>query len=311
MVSTAMKKKKSGNRLRYFMNHYQLYLLLAFVMLYFLLFAYMPMYGLRMAFMDFNPVLGFERSPWVGLKNFRKLINGPYFVPVLVNTMRISVYSILASWPFPIAFALMVNVITNEKVKKSIQTVAYAPHFISTVVVVGMLKLFLSPTSGIVNVLLSALGHERVNFFAEPRLFSSIYVWSGIWQNTGWNAVIYIAALAGVDPQLHEAATIDGATRLQRIFHVDIPGILPTMMILTIMSFANLLGVGFEKIYLMQNDLNLSASEVIATYSYKLGLEQMQFSFSAAVSMFNSVITFLMLMAMNALSKKLTSISLW
>lgn len=295
----------------YLLNHYQLYLLLAFVMLYFLLFAYVPMYGLRMAFMDFNPVLGFERSPWVGLKNFEKLLNGPYFIPIIKNTVCISVYSIVAGWPFPILFALMVNVLFHEKVKKGIQTVAYAPHFISTVVIVGMLKLFLSPTSGAVNALLAALGHERINFFAESKMFSSIYVWSGVWQHTGWNAVIYIAALAGVDPQLHEAATIDGASRLQRIVHIDIPGILPTVMILSIMSFANLLGVGFEKIYLMQNDLNISASEVIATYSYKLGLEQMQFSFSAAVSMFNSVITFVMLMAMNALAKKLTSISLW
>jgi len=304
-------KTHMHKRWRYFANNYQLYILLALVMTYFILFAYMPMFGLRMAFMDFNVVLGFERSKWVGLKHFDKLINGPYFMTILKNTVSISVYSILASWPFPIAFALAVNVLTNNRVKRSVQTIAYAPHFISTVVIVGMLKLFLSPSSGVVNAVIAALGGERINFFAEAEMFSSIYVWSGIWQNTGWNAVIYIAALSGIDPQLHEAATIDGASRLKRVWHIDLPGILPTMVILTIMSFANVMGVGFEKAYLMQNNLNVSASEVISTYSYKVGLEQMQFSFSTAVSMFNSVVTFSMLMLMNFLSKRITSISLW
>lgn len=304
-------KTHMHKRWRYFANNYQLYILLALVMTYFILFAYMPMFGLRMAFMDFNVVLGFERSKWVGLKHFDKLINGPYFMTILKNTVSISVYSILASWPFPIAFALAVNVLTNNRVKRSVQTIAYAPHFISTVVIVGMLKLFLSPSSGVVNAAIAALGGERINFFAEAEMFSSIYVWSGIWQNTGWNAVIYIAALSGIDPQLHEAATIDGASRLKRVWHIDLPGILPTMVILTIMSFANVMGVGFEKAYLMQNNLNVSSSEVISTYSYKVGLEQMQFSFSTAVSMFNSVVTFSMLMLMNFLSKRITSISLW
>jgi len=304
-------KTRMMRRWRYFANHYQLYILLALVMTYFVLFAYMPMYGLRMAFMDFNPVLGFERSKWAGLKHFEKLVNGPYFLPILKNTVGISVYSILASWPFPIAFALAVNILTSTRIKRTVQTIAYAPHFISMVVIVGMLKLFLSPSTGVVNALIAALGGQRINFFAEAEMFSSIYVWSGIWQNTGWNAVIYIAALSGIDPQLHEAATIDGASRWKRVWHIDLPGILPTMVILTIMSFANVMGVGFEKAYLMQNDLNISASEVISTYSYKVGLEQMQFSFSAAVSMFNSVITFSMLMLMNFLSKRITSISLW
>ncbi len=306
LFKTLLKK-----RWRYFVNNYQLYVLLALIMAYFILFAYMPMYGLRMAFMDFNPVLGFDRSKWVGFKHFEKLLNGPYFLQILKNTVSISVYSILAGWPFPIAFALAVNVLTNRRVKRSVQTIAYAPHFISMVVIVGMLKLFLSPSTGVVNALISVLGGKRIHFFAEAKMFSSIYVWSGIWQNTGWNAVIYIAALAGVDPQLHEAATIDGASRWQRVWHIDLPGILPTLVILTIMSFANVMGVGFEKAYLMQNNLNISASEVISTYSYKVGLEQMQFSFSAAVSMFNSVITFSMLMLMNFFSRCVTSISLW
>lgn len=305
------RRKKLAHAAHYFVNNWQLYLLMLLIMTYFILFKYVPMYGLRMAFMDFNPVLGFGKSRFVGLKYFEKLISGPYFGTIVKNTVTISVYSIIAGWPFPILFALMVNLLPGEKTRRAVQTIAYAPHFISMVVIVGMLKLFLSPSSGVVNAVITALGGEPINFFAKPRMFPSLYVWSGIWQNTGWNAVIYIAALAGIDPKLHEAATIDGASRFQRILHIDLPGILPTVVILTIMSFANIMSVGFEKIYLMQNDLNLSASEVISTYSYKVGLEQMQYSFSAAVSMFNSVITFAMLMLMNALSKRLTSISLW
>jgi len=309
-------KTHMHKRWRYFANNYQLYILLALVMTYFILFAYMPMFGLRMAFMDFNVVLGFERSKWVGLKHFDKLINGPYFMTILKNTVSISVYSILASWPFPIAFALAVNVLTNNRVKRSVQTIAYAPHFISTVVIVGMLKLFLSPSSGVVNAVIAALGGERINFFAEAEMFSSIYVWSGIWQNTGWNAVIYIAALSGIDPQLHEAATIDGASRLKRVWHIDLPGILPTMVILTIMSFANVMGVGFEKAYLMQNNLNLAHSELISTYVYKVGLSgtgtgKTDFSYSTAIGLFNSLVNLVLIVITNTISRRVSETSLW
>ncbi len=300
--------KKQG---RYIGRNYQLYILLTLIMAYYFIFAYLPIFGLRMAFMDFNPVSGFAGSKWVGFENFQRLFQGAYFWPVLRNTIFISLYGLLAGFPFPIVFALAVNLLQRERVKKVVQTVAFAPHFISTVVIVGMLKLFLSPSTGIVNLMLEVLGAERINFMGQANLFPSVYVWSGIWQNTGWNAVIYIAALSGIDPQLHEAATIDGASRLKRIWHIDLPGIMPTIIILTIMSCANLLGIGFEKIYLMQNDLNLSTSEVISTYSYKIAFDQADYSYSAAVSMFNSVVTFTLLVIVNAISKKISDTSLW
>ena len=295
----------------YMSANWQLYLLLAFVMTYYVVFCYLPMYGLRMAFMDYNPILGFERSKYVGFKQFERLFTGPYFWPVLRNTLLLSLLGLTLGMPFPIIFALLLNTLGNEKAKKSIQTITYAPHFISTVVVVGMLKLFLSPTVGIVNHLISALGGSPVNFLTEPSMFRWVYVLSDIWQNTGWNAVIYIAALAGIDPALHEAATVDGASRLRRIWHIDLPGILPTIIILLIMSAGSIINVGFEKVNLMQNDLNASTSEVISTYAYKVGLQKAEYSYASAVDFFNSVVTLVLLVIVNFISRRVTETSLW
>jgi putative aldouronate transport system permease protein len=201
--------------------------------------------------------------------------------------------------------------VLQPRFKKFVQTVAYAPNFISTVVIVGMLKIFMSPSTGFINKMIEALGGKAVNFFGSSAIFPHLYVWSGVWQSMGWGAVIYFAALAGISPELHEAAIVDGASRLRRIWHIDLPGIIPTAVILLIMSMAGIVNVGFEKVFLMQTPLNIQTSEVISTYSYKVGIEQIQYSYSAAVGMFNSVVTFVLLVIINRLAKKLTDISLW
>jgi putative aldouronate transport system permease protein len=297
--------------LQYLARNYQLYILMALVMAYFVIFKYLPMYGLQMAFQDFNPIRGFRGSKWVGFAQFEKLFSGFYFFDALKNTIVLSVYSLIAGFPFPIIFALLLNAVNQRHFKKFVQTIAYAPNFISTVVIVGMLKIFMSPSTGFVNKMIEALGGTAVNFFASSAIFPHLYVWSGIWQSMGWGAVIYFAALAGVSPELHEAAIVDGASRLRRIWHIDLPSIIPTAVILLIMSMAGVVNVGFEKVWLMQTPLNIATSEVLSTYSYKVGIEQIQYSYSAAVGMFNSVVTFVLLVIINRISNKLTDISLW
>ena len=290
---------------------YQLYLLLIPVVAYYVIFHYLPMYGVRIAFMEYDIIKGFDKSPWVGFKQFHKLFTSPYFLVALKNTLIISLYSLAAGTPLPVLFALLLNSIRDGLLKKTVQTVSYAPHFISTVVIVGMIKLFLSPTSGIVNALVKLFGTEPVHFMAKPGLFPHIYVWSGIWQNLGWNAILYIAALGAVDPELHEAAQLDGASRLQRMFHADLPCILPTIMIVLIMSMGQVLNVGFEKVFLMQNDLNITMSETIQTYTYKQGMQQAKYSYSTATGVFNSAVNIVLLVLVNGISRRLTETSLW
>jgi putative aldouronate transport system permease protein len=297
--------------LQYLVRNYQLYILMVLVMAYFVIFKYLPMYGLQMAFQDFNPIKGFRGSKWVGFDQFIKMFKGFYFMDSLRNTLVLSFYSLVAGFPFPIVFALFLNAVLHQRFKKIVQTIAYAPNFISTVVIVGMLKVFMSPSSGFINRILESLGGTAINFFASPQIFPHLYVWSGVWQSTGWGAVIYFAALAGVSPELHEAAIVDGASRLRRIWHIDLPSIIPTAVILLIMSIAGVVNVGFEKVFLMQTPLNIATSEVISTYSYKVGIEQVQYSYSAAVGMFNSIVTFVLLMIVNKISAKVTDISLW
>ena len=297
--------------IKYVATNYQLYILMAWVMAWHIIFRYFPIYGLQMAFMEYNPIKGFSGSPWVGLDQFVKLFKGLFFIPALRNTVVLSFYSLIVGFPFPIILALSLNTLKDSFFKKSVQTVSYAPHFISTVVIVGMLKLFLSPSTGFINHLIEFLGGTRTNFFGDTSWFSHLYVWSGVWQSTGWSAVIYFAALAGINPELHEAATVDGASRVRRIWHIDLPGILPTTIILLIMSSANIVNVGFEKAFLMQTPLNLSTSEIISTYAYKVGMLQSLYSFSAAVGFFNSFVTFVLLMIINAISRRLSETSLW
>lgn len=309
MQRQVLKYKK--NLTRNISEHYEIYLLLIPIILYYVLFCYLPMGGLKMAFQDYLPVLSLDGSPWVGLEHFEKFLTGEYFASTLMNTLSISVYSMAVGTPLPIIFALLINTLTNEKAKKTIQTITYAPHFISTVVIVGMLKVFLSPSSGMINALIEFLGGERINFFANSQYFSHLYVWSGIWQQLGWNSVIYVSALAGVDPELHEAAMCDGASRLRRIWHVDLPGIKPTIVILLIMNCRGLIDVGFEKVFLMQTPTNMITSETISTYAYKLGMEQAQYSYSTAVNLLNSIVSLVLLIIVNGICKKLTEESLW
>lgn len=290
-------------------RNWVLYLFLLPTLIYLLIFHYWPMYGVQIAFRNFKPTKGIWGSQWVGMKNFDKFFHSYMFNDLLTNTIVLSVYQIVASFAFPIILALLLNYCVSNKLRKVTQMVTYAPHFISTVVLVGMLNVFLSE-SGIINQLLSMLGLRSVPFLSDAGMFRHIYVWSHIWQRTGYNSVIYIAALAGVSPELHEAAIVDGANKLQRILHIDLPAILPTAIILLIMSTGNMLSLGFEKVYLMQNDLNLGVSEIISTYVYKIGLLNAQYSYSTAIGLFNNVINLVILLTVNKVADKVSGTSL-
>ena len=303
-VRTPWKKK-----LNKVTRNWVLYLFLLPTLIYLLIFNYWPMYGVQIAFRNFKPTKGIWGSPWVGMKNFDKFFQSYMFKDLLTNTIVLSVYQIVASFAFPILLALLLNYCVSNKLRKVTQMVTYAPHFISTVVLVGMLNVFLSE-SGIINHLLNLLGLRSVPFLSDAGMFRHIYVWSHIWQRTGYNSVIYIAALAGVNPELHEAAIVDGANKLQRILHIDLPAIMPTAIILLIMSTGNMLSLGFEKVYLMQNDLNLGVSEIISTYVYKIGLLNAQYSYSTAIGLFNNVINLIVLLTVNKIADKVSGTSL-
>lgn len=286
-------------------THYPLYLMVVPALLYYGLFVYKPMYGILIAFKKFRMKAGIMGSPWVGFDNFTRLFSSYWFPIILKNTLTLSLVTLLVGFPLPIILSLMVNEVENVKYKKLFQTVSYAPHFISTVVMCGMVLLFLAPSSGVLGKLLP------INALATPSAFKWIYVLSDVWQNVGWNTVIYFAALSSVDKQLLEAAEIDGANRLQRVIHINFPVLVPTIMVLLVLQCGSLLSVGYEKIYLLQNDMNLTASEVISTYVYKLGLEQNDFSFSTAAGLFNSVVNCVILLLANFASKRVTGAGLW
>lgn len=303
-----MKKKKELVKI---LNNWQLYVMILPALLYLILCVYKPMYGIQIAFRDFNFKDGITGSEWVGFEQFERLFNSYWFPIILKNTLVISFLSVFVNFPFPIIFALMANELRNEKAKRILQTVSYAPHFISTVVICGMLLLFTSPSSGILNHFIKALGGEAIPFMQNPALFKWVYVLSGAWQGTGWSAIIYFSALAGVDQSLLEAAEIDGAGRLQRIWYINIPVLIPTISIQLVLAFGRVMSLGYEKVLLLQNSMNLMGSEVISTYVYKVGLEQFSYSFSTAVGMFNSLCNCILLLTANTITKKLTSHGLW
>ena len=304
--------KKRNKTLILMKRNWILYLFLVPAVVYIAIFMYAPMYGLVIAFKDFSASKGIMGSPWVGTKWFSTFFNAPRFWQILKNTLALSVYSLVVGFPLPVILALIINGIGNTRAKKFTQTVTYMPYFISTVVLVGMMSVLFSPRSGIVNTLLSYLGGSGDTFFmGESKFFRHMYVWSGVWQSTGWNSIIYIAALTGVSQELHEAAKIDGANKLQRILNVDLPAIMPTMVILLIMNCGSILSVGYEKVYLLQNDLNTPVSEVISTYIYKMGLQQQRFSYSTAIGLFNNVINFIILITVNKVSKKISAMGLF
>ncbi|MDF2714594.1 MAG: sugar transporter permease [Paenibacillus sp.] len=278
---------------------------------YFIVFHYIPMYGVQIAFRDYTPSLGIWNSPWVGLEHMQRFFDSYYFWTLIKNTLGISLYELAVGFPIPIVLALALNELRNGTFKKWVQTVTYAPHFISVVVMSGMIIAFASPGTGLINFAIKALGGEPIQFLSEPGWFKSVFVLSGVWQSMGWGTIIYLAALAGVDPQQHEAAMIDGATRLQRVWHINLPSIVPTMVILLILNVGSFMSVGFEKVFLLQNPLNLESSDVISTYVYRSGLVQGQFSFAAAIGLFNAVINFILLLTVNRIARRLNETSLW
>lgn len=276
-----------------------------------IVFSYIPMSGVLIAFKEFSARKGIWGSPWVGLKYFDQFFSTPIFGTILKNTVLLSLYSLVAGFPFPIILALAFNELRHARLKKTMQTITYAPFFISTVVMVGIILQLLSIRYGAANILIKALGGTPIDFIGQGSLFRTIYVWSGVWQGAGYGSVLYIAALAGVDPTYYEAAIIDGASRFQKVRHIDIPSILPTIMITLILSTGGILSVGFEKVYLLQNPLNYNYSEIISTYVYKVGIQQAQFSLSTAVGVFNSVINFIILFIVNYIAGKLNETSLF
>lgn len=310
-VELTDKQKKRRANWKLMKQNYQLYIFLLPAIVFIVLFMYTPLYGLQIAFKNYRPGEGIWGSAWVGLKWFQQFFSTPRCWEIIRNTLTISLYSLVAGFPFPIILAIILNYVKNLKFKKFAQTVTYMPYFISTVVLVAMMSLFFSPSSGFVNTIIVACGGEPIYFMGISSLFPHMYVWSGIWQSMGYSSIIYIAALSGVSPELHESAVIDGANILQRIWHIDIPTILPTMIILLIMSLGNVMNVGYEKVYLMQNDLIADVSEIISTYVYKIGLVNNQFSFSTAIGLMNNLINFTILVAANKVSNKIFGSGLW
>ena len=287
-----------------------LYLLMLPSVIIFLLFTYYPMYGVIIAFKNFTPADGIFGSEWVGLQNFIQYFNSYQFGLTIRNTIVISLYTILVTFPLPIALALMCNQIRAKKFKKFFQVSTYLPHFISTVVMCGMLILFLSPSTGIISKLVGLFGFQLPNLMGSAAAFPHIYVWSEAWQHVGWDSILYIATLSPVDPSLYEAATMDGAGKWKKMLHVDVPALMPTVTIMLILRMGSVMSVGFEKVYLLQNTLNSSTSEIISTYVYKMGLISNQYSLSSAIGLFNNVINLALLLLVNAISKKISDTSL-
>ncbi|MFF4623607.1 ABC transporter permease [Nonomuraea jabiensis] len=296
---------------RSFRRYWQLYLLILVPLAYFVIFKYVPMTNAVIAFKDYSVVDGIWGSEWVGLKHFSAFFSNPVFWNLVRNTFLLSVYFLLAGFPIPIILALALNEVRLRFFKRTVQLVTYAPYFISTVVVVSMVILLLAPRIGLMDKAFGLFGVSAPDLLGDADYFRHIYVWSDIWQTAGYSAVIYMAALAGIDPSLYEAARVDGATRLRKIMHVDIPGIMPTAIIILILGVGNVMAVGFEKAFLLQNPLNLGTSEIIATYVYKVGLLNADFSQATAVGLFNSVINLVLLLGVNFLAKRVTGSGLW
>ncbi len=281
-------------------------------LIYYIIFRYVPMYGVVIAFKDFNARLGILGSPWIGFEQFIRFFTHPYFFRLVRNTFLLSFYSLLLGFPAPIILALMLNELRNQTYKRFVQTVSYLPHFISIVAIVGILTLLLSPTNGFVNVVLTKVfGMEPIYFMAEPGWFRPLFVGSGIWQNIGWGAILYLAALSQVDVQLYDAAIVDGTSRMQKIWHISLPSIMPTIAILLILRIGSLFYVGFEKVILMYNPVTYSTADVIGSYVYRRGLQYAEFSYGAAVGLFNSVINVILLITANWISRRVTEQSLW
>lgn len=305
-----LRKKKRHAMWLSVKRNWQIYIFLLPMFIYFFIFHYIPMYGVQIAFKEFYASRGITGSPWVWFEHFERFFNSYYFWRLLKNTIILNAYQLLL-FPLPILFALSLNELRNGKFKRWSQTLTYAPHFISVVVIVGMLFAFLDPNTGIVNHALKALGQKPIQFMQSPDWFRHIYVWSGQWQSLGWSTIIYLAALAGINPELHEAAEVDGATRLQRIFRINVPGILPTIVVLFILNMGMFMQIGFEKVLLMQNNLNSETSDIIQTFVYETGILEGQYSFAAAIGLFESAINVVLLITVNQIARRVGDNSLW
>lgn len=294
-------------------RNWGLYLLLLPALVLLILFAYKPMYGVVIAFKNYKNSLGILGSPWADplFKNFQRFFNSYQCETTIRNTLRLSLYSLAVGFPIPIILALMINQITAMRFRRTFQTILYLPHFISTVVMVGLLLIWLSPSSGLVGAFYRLLGKDAPNVMTSASGFPSIYVWSDVWQHSGWDSIVFLAALSSIDPTLYEAATVDGATRWQKMRYIDLPLLMATACIMLILRAGNLMNVGFEKVFLMQNDLNMSTSEIIATYVYKMGLRNSQYAVSTAVNLFNNLVNFVLLLLVNCVTRKLGETSLF
>lgn len=299
-------KESLGKQMK---KHWEFYLLLLPGIIITIIYKYIPIYGVQIAFRDYNAVDGFFGSAWVGLKWFERFFNNYNSIRMIKNTVLLSLYSILWTFPIPIILALLINQVKLRKFQRVAQTVLYAPHFISVMILCGMLKIFLSPYGGLISIIMQKFGAEQVNLIDSASAFRTIYIASSIWQDAGWGTIIYIATLSSVDASLHEAAKVDGANALQRIIHIDVPELIPVIVIQLIMSFGNLMNVGFEKAYLLQTNLNKETSEIIATYVYEQGMLKAMYSFSTAVSLFNTVVNIALLVLVNKICNKLSDVS--
>jgi len=314
LKGASLLKPGLGYRLKrqlFLKKEWQLWLLVLPVIIYFFIFHYIPMYGLQIAFKNYSISKGMFESPWVGFSHFSKFMNSPIFGKVMWNTIALSLVNILGGFPIPIIFALLLNHLRLNGLRRLSQTVTFAPHFISLVVMVGMLFLFLSPSSGAVNAIIKKGGGEPIFFLGDPDWFRPLFVLSWIWQHSGYEAIIYFAALSAVDLSLYEAATIDGATKFQKIIKIDIPAILPTLVTMLLLKVGRMLNVDFQKALLMQTALNQDTSEIIGTYVYKTGLINAQFSYSTAINLFQTIINLALIIAVNRFSRKVANESLW
>lgn len=292
-------------------KYWDLYLLLIPVLLYFLLFKFLPMYGLQIAFRDYRPRLGFWGSKWVGLKHFERFFSTYSCWSIVLNTLVLSACTLLFTFPLPIVLALVLNEMRAGAYRKVVQTITYAPHFLSTVVVVGMIRAFCSPSTGVVNTIIRFLGGQPIYFMAKAEWFRPLYIISEVWTNIGWDSIIFYSALSSIDTQMYEAARIDGASRMKMLRYITLPSIVPTIAIMLIMNCGRVMSIGFEKVFLMQTDLNLGVSEVISTFVYRQGMLSAQTSYASAVGMMNSLVNFLLVIVVNGISKHVSEVSLW
>ncbi len=305
--------KRTGRRM---LNDWQIYVLLAAAVAYFFFYNYMPLYGIQIAFKDFKAGLGIEGSKWVGLKHFTDFFNAYYFPRLMLDTFLLNAYGLLFGFPIPLILAILVNQLEWRPMKKFTQTAIYVPHFVSTVVMAGILYLFLSPRTGIVNIILGKLSGNPdsfapINFMVMPEWFRPLFIGTDIWQHAGWNTILYIAALTSIDPEIYEAATIDGATKRQKIWHIDIPSLLPIATMMLILNCGSLMSSNTDKALLMQTPGNMPVSDIIGVYVYQEGLSKAQFSYTAAINLFVNVINFVMILSVNWISKRVSETSLF